>query len=80
MCIFEYDEEKHLRSERKIWMAEGEARGEKRGETKGAKGIIELGQEFGMSESEILKRLQKKLSISRKEAQEYFEMFAKQVV
>ena len=36
-----------------------------------AKGIIETGYEFGISEEEILARLQKKLNISLAEAQEY---------
>ena len=41
-----------------------------------AKAIIELGFEFGLSEEEILDRLQKKLNISLQKAQEYFSMFA----
>lgn len=38
-----------------------------------AKAIIELGFEFGLSEEEILDRLQKKLNISLQKAQEYFQ-------
>ena len=49
---------------RREGIAEGEAKGE-------AKGIIETGYEFGISEEEILARLQKKLNISLAEAQEY---------
>lgn len=45
-----------------------------------AKAIIELGFEFGLSEEEILDRLQKKLNISLQKAQEYFSMFAKKKV
>ena len=41
---------------------------------------IELGFEFGLSEEEILDRLQKKLNISLQKAQEYFSMFAKKKV
>lgn len=41
-----------------------------------AKAIIEL----GLSEEEILDRLQKKLNISLQKAQEYFSMFAKKKV
>ena len=36
-----------------------------------AKEIIEMGQEFGLSEPEILGRLRKKLSISQEQAQNY---------
>ena len=57
--------------------AVGEARGEARGE---AKGIIETGLEFGLSETDILSRLQKKLDVSLQIAQEYFAMFGKQTV
>ena len=52
---------------------EGEAKGE-------AKGIIETGFDFGLSENDILERLQKKLDISLHQAQEYLKMFAKQTV
>lgn len=45
-----------------------------------AKGIIETGYEFGLSESDILERLQKKLNISEQKAQEYLEMFGNQTV
>ncbi len=54
---------------------EGEAKGAARGE---AKGIIETGFDFGLSEHDILERLQKKLNISLQQAQEYFGMFKKQ--
>lgn len=43
-----------------------------------AEEIIETGYEFGLSESDILERLQKKLSISMQKAQEYLAMFGKQ--
>lgn len=45
-----------------------------------AKGIIETGLEFGLSESDILNRLQKKLDVSLQVAQEYLAMFGKQTV
>lgn len=44
------------------------------------KGIIETGYEFGLSEADILTRLQKKLDISLQKAQEYLAMFGKQTV
>lgn len=40
-----------------------------------AKGIVETGFEFGLSENDILSRLQKKLDVSLQVAQEYLEMF-----
>lgn len=42
-----------------------------------AEEIIETGHEFGLSEEEILTRLQKKLGVSLQKAQEYFKMFDK---
>ena len=42
-----------------------------------AKGIIETGFDFGLSEEDILERLQKKLNISLQAAQEYLKMFSK---
>ena len=56
---------------RREGIAEGEAKGE-------AKGIIETGYEFGISEEEILARLQKKLNISLAEAQEYVKKFGRE--
>ena len=45
-----------------------------------AEEIIETGYEFGLSEQEVLERLQTKLNISMEKAQEYFDMFSKQTV
>ena len=45
-----------------------------------AKGIIETGLDFGLSEGELLKRLQDKLNITFESAQEYLEKFGKQTV
>ena len=45
-----------------------------------AEGIIETGLEFGLSEEDILIRIQKKLNISLQEAQDYMDRFAKQTV
>lgn len=42
-----------------------------------AEEIIETCHEFGLSEEEILTRLQKKLDVSLQKAQEYFKMFSK---
>ena len=45
-----------------------------------AEEIVETGLEFGLSENDILERLQNKLSISLQKAQEYLRMFGKQTV
>ncbi|MCI8530803.1 MAG: hypothetical protein HFH82_17040 [Lachnospiraceae bacterium] len=45
-----------------------------------AEGIIETGLDCGLSEHDILERLQSKLKVSLQKAQEYFEMFGKQTV
>ena len=45
-----------------------------------AEEIVETGYEFGLSEDDILARLQKKLNISLQKAQEYLVMFGKRVV
>ena len=42
-----------------------------------AEGIIEIGLEFGLSEKDILERLQNKLNISLQAAQNYMERFGK---
>ena len=43
-----------------------------------AQGIIEMGIEYGLSEQDILGKLQKKLNISLSKAQDYFEKFRNQ--
>lgn len=45
-----------------------------------AKGIVETGVDFGLSENDILERLQKKLNLSLHTAQDYIKMFRKQTV
>ena len=70
---------------RKEGIAEGEAKGKAEGMAEGmaqgeAKGIIETGYEFGLSEEDILTRLQKKLNVSLQKAQEYLSMFGKQTL
>lgn len=49
----------------------------KRGE---AKVMIEMGQEFGLDDSEILTRLQDKLGLSLERAESYLKMYGKQFV
>ena len=45
-----------------------------------AEGIIETGFDLGLSENDILQRLQDKMKVSFQQAQEYLEMFGKQTV
>ncbi len=45
-----------------------------------AEEIIDIGLEDGLSQAEILARLQKRLGVTKKEAEEYFEKFAGQMV
>ena len=45
-----------------------------------AKGIIEAGFDFGLSENDILERLQNKLNVSLQMAQEYLKMFGKKTI
>ena len=52
---------------------------EKKGKAEG-KGIIETGLDFGLSEHDILERLQKKLNLPLQAAQEYIKMFGRQTV
>ena len=57
-------------------IAEGREEGRVEGRSEGrAEEIIETGYEFGLSEQDILERLQKKLSIPLQKAQEYLLMF-----
>ena len=90
MSIFEYDEEKHLKSEREIWKQAGIEEGKKLGLEEGiekgiergivtgkAEEIVETGQEFGLSEPDILKRLQTRLAISAEQARAYLVEFGR---
>ena len=81
MSIFEYDEEKHLKSEREIWLAEGIEEGTRLGIEKGiASEIVSMGLECGLSKEQILHRLQTKLNISEHTAKEYFEQYRKEPI
>lgn len=58
---------------------ESEAKGIEKGLEEGrAEGIIETGFDFGLSENDILERLQDKLNVSLQIAQEYLLKFGKQ--
>ena len=60
---------------------ESETKGKAKGKIEGkAEEIVETGYEFGLSENDILERLQRKLDVPLQKAQEYFNMFKKQTV
>ncbi|MCM1536519.1 MAG: transposase, partial [Clostridium sp.] len=66
---------------RKEWKEEGIAEGMEKGMEKGkAEGIIETGFDFGLSESDILEKLQQKMQISVEKAQEYLNLYRVQTV
>lgn len=44
------------------------------------KGIIEMGLECGLSEEDILEKLQQKLNVSWQKAQEYFQKYTAETV
>ena len=86
--VFSKEGEKMCEALRKIMSDELEER-ENIGRTEGriegrvegrAEGIIETGIEIGLSEEDILGKLQKKLDVSLQKAQEYLHMFGKQTV
>ncbi|MCM1184926.1 MAG: Rpn family recombination-promoting nuclease/putative transposase [Lachnoclostridium sp.] len=62
---------------RKEWKEEGIAEGIEKGK---AEGIIETGFDFGLSESDILEKLQQKMQISVEKAQEYLNLYRVQTV
>jgi hypothetical protein len=86
MCtIWEEIEKKGRDVGREEGREKGREEGREEGHTQGllegrARGIIDMGLEYGLSENDILKQLQKKLKISAQEAKEYFEQFAEQLV
>ncbi len=60
---------------------ESESKGKAIGKAEGkAEEIIDSGFEFGLSENDILNRLQRKLPIPLQKAQKYFNMFKKQTM
>ena len=60
---------------------EGRTEGKIEGKIEGrAEEIVEMGYEFGLSENEIMERLQNKLDISVEEAEKYLGMFKRRAV
>jgi hypothetical protein len=69
----DYTFDRQILLEREEARTEGEAKGQ-------AKGIIELGQEFGLTDAAILERLQKKLNVSPEIAAGYLKQYGKTLV
>ncbi|MCM1185711.1 MAG: hypothetical protein NC251_04465 [Lachnoclostridium sp.] len=76
MSIYEFDEEAYERAIRTEEYERGMEDGIEQGLARGImQGIIETGLDCGLSESDILERLQAKLNLSLQKAQEYFAAF-----
>lgn len=67
--VIETESEKLIRKGREAGKAEGKA-----------EEIIEMGQEFGLDDADILKRLQEKIGVSLETAVTYLERYGKQLV
>ena len=64
---------------REAGRAEGRAEGREAGRAEGkAEEIIEMGQEFGLDDAAILKRLQERIGMSLETAAAYLEQYGKQ--
>lgn len=75
--VIETESEKLIRKGREAGKAEGKAEGKVEGK---AEQIIEMGQEFGLDDDAILKRLQEKIGLSLETAAAYLERYGKQLV
>ena len=79
MSIFEYDEEKHMQSEREIWENAGREAGIAEGRQSGLiEGIINMSLDFHLTKQEIIERLQGKLNISAQEAEESYQKYVQE--
>ena len=69
-----------IETESEKLIRQGISQGIKQGMHQGeAKMLIEMGQEYGWNDSEILKKLQEKLSLSLDQASAYLEKYGKQL-
>jgi len=83
VSIFEYDEEKHMRSEReagirqglKQGMELGKKEGIEKGLEQGVQALVETSIEFGSSKQETVERLMKKLKLTQERAEEGVEKY-----
>lgn len=75
--VIETESEKLIRKGREFGRTEGKVEGRAEGK---AEEIIEMGQEFGLDDSDILKRLQEKIGLSLGQATAYLEQYGKRLV
>ena len=76
--VLDYEAKRIKNEGREEGRAEGRAEGREEGIVEGkAAGIVETGVDFGLSDKEILDKLQIKLNISLQMAQEYFSKYGK---
>ena len=87
--VIETESEKLIRRGREAGRAEGRAEGREAGRAEGreagraegkAEEIIEMGQEFGLDDAAILKRLQERIGMSLETAAAYLEQYGKQLM
>ena len=71
--VIETESEKLIRRGREEGRKEGKEEGK-------AEEIIEMGQEFGLDDAAILKRLQERIGLSIETAAAYLERYGKQLV
>lgn len=75
--VIETESEKLIRRGREAGRAEGREVGRAEGK---AEEIIEMGQEFGLDDAAILKRLQERIGLSLETAVAYLEQYGKQLM
>ena len=75
--VIETESEKLIRKGKTEGKAEGKAEGKVEGK---AEQIIEMGQEYGLDDADILRRLQEKIGLSLETAAAYLERYGKQLV
>lgn len=75
--VIETESEKLIRRGREAGRAEGREAGRAEGK---AEEIIEMGQEFGLDDAAILKRLQERIGLSLETAVAYLEQYGKQLM
>lgn len=75
MSIFEYDEERHIKSEREIWRKEGREEGLEEGVRAGVQALIEMGIKMDCPKQDILECMVEKMRLSQEKAGEYIERY-----
>ncbi len=75
--VIETESEKLIRRGIEAGRAEGREAGRAEGK---AEEIIEMGQEFGLDDAAILKRLQERIGLSLETAVAYLEQYGKQLM